>query len=127
MPTPFSADSTTNTASLRPDGIFAEHRYRVRLGRWTPSVPVLTSALFFGAMHVVLWPILGPAALVVICLAAILGLIAGHYREKTGSLIPAILIHAFFDIGGTLPWGLPLGCITGESEAYRPTASASKH
>ena len=26
MPTPFSADFITNTASLRPDGIFAEHR-----------------------------------------------------------------------------------------------------
>jgi membrane protease YdiL (CAAX protease family) len=78
-------------------------RHRIRLGRWALSVPVLTSALFFGAMHVVLWPKLGPAALVVMCLAAILGLIAGQYREKTGSLLPAILIHAFFDIGGTLP------------------------
>ncbi len=61
---------------------------------------MLTSACFFAAMHVVLWPKLGPMAFVVIILAGILGLIAGHYREKTGSLI-----HAFFDIGGTLsPW-----------------------
>ena len=36
-------------------------------------------------------------------LVGILGVIAGNYREKTGSLIPAILIHSFFEIGGTLP------------------------
>jgi membrane protease YdiL (CAAX protease family) len=54
-------------------------------------------------MHVVLWTKLGPATLVIVFLAGLLGLIAGYYREKTGSLIPAILIHAFFDIGGTLP------------------------
>lgn len=77
--------------------------YHIRLGRWVLSVPVLTSALFFAAMHFVLWPMLGPVALVVVFLCAILGLIAGYYREKTGSLVPAILIHSFFDIGGTLP------------------------
>jgi membrane protease YdiL (CAAX protease family) len=77
--------------------------HRVRLGRWALSVPVLTAALFFAAMHFVLWPKLGPVTLVVVFLCAILGLIAGYYREKTGSLIPAILIHSFFDIGGTLP------------------------
>ena len=76
---------------------------RVRLGRWTLSAPVLTSAGFFAAMHVVLFSKLGPVALVVILLAGILGVIAGHYRETTGSLIPAILVHSFFDIGGTLP------------------------
>lgn len=78
-------------------------RYRIRLGGWVVSTPVLASALFFAAMHVVLWPKLGPAALAVMFLAGVLGLIAGFYRERTGSLIPAILIHAFFDIGGTLP------------------------
>lgn len=79
-------------------------KYRIRmLRKWPLSVPVLLSALFFGGMHIVLWPKLGPATLVVIFLATILGLIAGYYREKTGSLLPAILIHAFFDIGGTVP------------------------
>lgn len=79
-------------------------RHRIRLGKWGLSVPVLASALFFAAMHLVLWPKLGPVTLVVILLAALLGLIAGQYRQKTGSLIPAILIHAFFDIGGTFPF-----------------------
>ena len=80
----------------------AKHRICL-LHRWPLSVPVLLSGLFFAAMHIVLWPKLGPATLVVMFLAAILGLIAGYYREKTGSLIPAILIHSFFDIGGTVP------------------------
>lgn len=82
--------------------------YRMRLGKWAVSAPVLASALFFAAMHIVLWPKLGPATLVVILLVGILGLIAGYYREKTGSLIPAILIHSFFDIGGTIPGWISL-------------------
>lgn len=78
--------------------------YRIRLlHRWPLSVPVLLSALFFGAMHVVLWPEMGVETLAVMFMAFVLGVIAGYYREKTGSLIPAILIHAFFDIGGTVP------------------------
>ncbi|MCK5599585.1 CPBP family intramembrane metalloprotease [bacterium] len=31
-----------------------------------------------------------------------MGLFAGYYREKTGSLIPAILIHISANIGGYL-------------------------
>jgi membrane protease YdiL (CAAX protease family) len=91
------------THGLLQSWLSALTQYRVRLGRWAVSTPVLTSALFFAAMHVVLWPKLGPVALVVILLTGILGVIAGYYREKTGSLIPAILVHSLFDIGGTLP------------------------
>ena len=85
--------------------------YRIRLlRRWPLSAPVLLGALFFGAMHVVLWPKMGAEALAVMFMAFILGVIAGYYREKTGSLIPAILVHAFFDIGGTVPlWLFALG------------------
>lgn len=77
---------------------------RMPLGKWGVSVPVLAASIFFAAMHVVLWPSLGPITLVVMFLAGILGLVAGIYRERTGSLIPAILIHSFFDIGGSLPF-----------------------
>lgn len=83
-------------------------QHRIRVGKWAVSVPVLVSALFFAAMHFVLWPKLGPATLIVIVLVGILGVIVGYYREKTGSLIPAILIHSFFDIGGTLPHWISL-------------------
>jgi membrane protease YdiL (CAAX protease family) len=63
-------------------------------------LPVLFSGLYFGLMHVVAINKLGPP---VIVLTTLLGLVAGYYREKTGSLIPAIIIHALFNIGGMLP------------------------
>lgn len=79
-------------------------QHRIRLGKWALSAPVIASAIFFASMHLVLWPKLGPVTVVVMLLAALLGLVAGYYREKTGSLLPAVLIHSFFDIGGTLPF-----------------------
>lgn len=67
------------------------------------SLPVLFSGLYFGLMHVVAISKMGPP---VIVLTTLLGLVAGYYREKTGSLIPAIIIHALFNIGGMLPMWL---------------------
>ena len=67
------------------------------------SMPVVVSGLFFGAMHIVLVRFMGFGAIPVIVLATGLGLVAAHYREKTGSLIPAIVIHALFNIGSSLP------------------------
>jgi membrane protease YdiL (CAAX protease family) len=67
------------------------------------SMPVIVSALFFGAMHLVLVKSMGLAAVPVILLAVFLGLVAARYRERTGSLLPAIIVHALFNIGGTLP------------------------
>jgi membrane protease YdiL (CAAX protease family) len=67
------------------------------------STPVLVSGLFFGAMHLVLIPSMGPAAAAPILLATLLGFVAAHYREATGSLLPAILVHALFNAGGMLP------------------------
>jgi membrane protease YdiL (CAAX protease family) len=67
------------------------------------SMPVIVSALFFGAMHLVLVKSMGPAAVPVILLVVFLGLVAARYRERTGSLLPAIIVHALFNIGGTLP------------------------
>lgn len=67
------------------------------------SMPVLVSALFFGSMHIVLVKSMGPMVIGVILLAVFLGLIAARYRERTGSLLPAIIVHALFNIGGMLP------------------------
>ena len=65
------------------------------------SLPVITGALFFGLMHaallttgMALYPVIS-----IVVFATILGLIAGFQREQTGSLIPAILVHAFGNIG----------------------------
>ncbi|MFH1861420.1 MAG: CPBP family intramembrane glutamic endopeptidase [bacterium] len=80
-----------------------DRRVRI-LWRWQVSIPVCFSALFFGAMHIVLITRLGPAAIVPMLLATGLGFVAGYYREKSGSLIPAIIIHALFNVGGMLPF-----------------------
>ena len=71
---------------------------RVRL-----SLPVLFSGLYFGLMHIVAIDKMGPPMIV---LTSFLGIVAGYYREKTGSLIPAIMIHALFNVGGMLPMWL---------------------
>jgi membrane protease YdiL (CAAX protease family) len=67
------------------------------------NMPVVVSALFFGAMHLVLIDSMGPFAVVPIVLATLLGLLAARYRQVTGSLVPAIIVHALFNIGGMLP------------------------
>jgi membrane protease YdiL (CAAX protease family) len=70
--------------------------------RWL-SMPVVVSGLLFGAMHLVLVKQMGPGAIPLILLTTCLGLVVAHYREKMGSLLPAIIIHALFNIGGSLP------------------------
>ncbi|MEW6071732.1 MAG: CPBP family glutamic-type intramembrane protease [Planctomycetota bacterium] len=87
-------------SGVSPDGAAA--RSRAILAR-SLRMPVLVSGLFFGAMHLVLVPSMGPAALFVVVLATLLGLLAGHCRERTGSHVPAILVHALFNIGGSVP------------------------
>lgn len=78
--------------------------YRISLfNRWRLSAPVLFSGFYFGGMHIVLIHKLGPAVLFILILTSLLGIVAGYYREKTESLIPAIIIHALFNIGGMLP------------------------
>jgi len=79
-------------------------RYGINLSKKLRlSLPVLFSGLFFGMMHIVAIDKMGPP---VIVLTSLLGIVAGYYREKTDSLIPAIIIHALFNIGGMLPMWL---------------------
>lgn len=76
-------------------------RYGINLSqKLRLSLPVLFSGLYFGMMHIVAVDKMGPP---VILLATLLGIVAGYYREKTESLIPAMIIHALFNIGGSLP------------------------
>lgn len=78
--------------------------HRIRLLTTHISLPVIVSALFFSLMHL---PAFGKtmniyALLFFLMYAVILGIIAGYYREKIGSLVPAILVHMVFNISGTL-------------------------
>jgi membrane protease YdiL (CAAX protease family) len=66
------------------------------------SLPVIVAAVLFGAGHIMLLTIGADGYLVggIVGSATVLGLAAGYYREKTGSLVPAILIHMLFNAYG---------------------------
>ena len=74
------------------------------LGRLRLSLPVLSGAAFFSAMHFVLLAGgVSPVTVSVIVLSAFaLGLVAGYYCEKTDSLMPAIIAHALANLTGTV-------------------------
>jgi membrane protease YdiL (CAAX protease family) len=76
-------------------------------------MPVVVSGLFFGAMHLTLIRLIGPGAIPIVLAATYLGLVAAYYREKTGSLLPAYILHVLFNIAGTLPMWLILGLHSG--------------
>ena len=69
------------------------------------SLPVTIAGLLFGLGHFCLLRAMEPRMVILIVLSAsALGLIAGHYREKTGSLLPAIAVHMTFNIvSGVVP------------------------
>ncbi len=77
----------------------------LKLGKVYLSLPVILAAVMFGFMHLCLKGML-PWAMVrfIIFSATVLGLIAGYYREKTDSLIPAYFVHLTFNVVGM---GLP--------------------
>jgi membrane protease YdiL (CAAX protease family) len=70
------------------------------------SFPVLASALLFGLLHLVQSAMGagGYQVLVIVLSAFVLGLMAGYHRERTGSLVPAIVVHLFANAGGSLAY-----------------------
>ena len=68
------------------------------------SLPVIVSAIFFAAMHIILLAT-GTSFLVtyiVVVFAFFLGLVAAYQRERTGSILPAIAAHVSFNVGGVV-------------------------
>lgn len=79
-------------------------------GRLRVSVPVLFAALFFGLMHLGLLMTGAPfvTVLPIVFFAFILGLLAGHYRELSGSLLPAVAVHFIFNVcASIIDWTHP--------------------
>jgi len=75
----------------------------VRMGSLFFSAPVLTAAFLFSAMHVPLL-VMGIGTVLgieILVSTFFLGLIAGHYRERTGSLLPAIFAHMLANAFGS--------------------------
>ncbi len=76
-----------------------------RLASWRISLPVTVAAVAFGLIHFGLLRVIGsPMVYLVVVSATLVGLIAGHYREKTGSMVPAIAVHMTFNVvAGGIP------------------------
>jgi membrane protease YdiL (CAAX protease family) len=72
----------------------------VRLGRASVSVPVLTGALAFGAWHSPAIAIDVWTGAIMVAFTTLLGWLAGTSRERTGSLVPAIVTHLAGTVGG---------------------------
>lgn len=83
-------------AKLRPLGL---NLFGLRL-----SLPVIFSGALFATMHLGLLTMgISLATVGFICVFTFaLGLVAAYHRERTGSLIPAIVVHMFGNIGGSL-------------------------
>jgi membrane protease YdiL (CAAX protease family) len=65
------------------------------------SLPVTISAIGFGLGHLCLLNKMeGTVVTGIVVSATLLGFIAGYFREKTGSLVPAIAAHMTFNIVG---------------------------
>jgi membrane protease YdiL (CAAX protease family) len=79
---------------------------RITIGKIYLSLPVLICGLFFGAMHLLLLTAGVPigALCIFIPFGIIGGCVAGYYKETTGSIIPAVIVHSLFNIGGNLPF-----------------------
>ena len=76
----------------------------IKFFKYHLSLPVLIGAILFGTMHLGLLA-LGVNILTVmniVTFGVLLGLIAGYHREKTNSLIPAIIVHICFNIGANI-------------------------
>ena len=74
--------------------------FRLRLG-----LPVLISGAAFGLGHLCLLPFFPPLFLAqIVASCTLTGLIAGYFRERTGSLLPAVAAHVAANAAG---WAIP--------------------
>lgn len=84
--------------------------YAISIGSIRLSLPVIFCAAFFGAMHLGLFTMGAAASSVwtIVVSAFLIGLVAGYYREKSESLIPAYVAHALANVTGWV-FGLVAG------------------
>ncbi len=77
-------------------------KYKIQIRSIDLTQPVIISAIFFMLLHI---PLVMDDMDIVVAIGIListffLGLIAGYFREKTGSLIPAIFAHSLFNLCG---------------------------
>jgi membrane protease YdiL (CAAX protease family) len=69
------------------------------VGRCRISLPVAIAAVLFGLVHLGLMRVMAaPMVVLIVVMTTVAGLVAGYYREKTGSLVPAVAAHMTFNV-----------------------------
>ncbi len=82
--------------SLSPPATYGVQLRIVRIG-----LRVTLCAALFGHSHLCRASVFPPPVLVSVLVSTTLaGLVAGYYRERTGSLLPAIAAHTTFNVVG---------------------------
>ena len=80
-------------------------RYSIAFLKIRLTAPVLISGIVFGLGHLCLMRMFGGVFLVEIIISCcVVGIVAAYYREKTGSLLPAIAAHVAANVVG---YGIP--------------------
>ena len=92
---------------------------RIRLILFNVGLPTLISAILFSAMHIVVFfsGATVSATIVIMVFALFVGLLAGHARDTSDSVYPAIVVHMFANMGGLLGgiiYGSLMFMITGQ-------------
>ncbi|MBD3348930.1 MAG: CPBP family intramembrane metalloprotease [Candidatus Eisenbacteria bacterium] len=66
------------------------------------TLPAIAAGVLFGATHIMLLTVGAQGIYVgfIVGSAVVLGIVAGYWREKTGSLVPAVLVHMLFNVTG---------------------------
>lgn len=90
-------------------GLFQSHlalhiKSSITIWKWKLTLPALIGAITFSLVHLALLSVeasLGGVLLAVIG-AFILGTIAGYFRAETDSLVGPIIVHALFNVTGTV-------------------------
>ncbi len=79
-------------------------KYRFKKGRVNISLPVFIGALLFGLGHFCLLPAMGLMKTIPIVIGCFTtGLVAGYYREKSKSILPAYTSHLISNVIGSSP------------------------
>lgn len=76
----------------------------ITVWKWKLTIPALIGAIVFSLVHLALLSMeasLGGVFLIVVG-AFILGIIAGQFRAETGSLVGPIIVHALFNLTGSV-------------------------
>ncbi|HPR64485.1 MAG TPA: type II CAAX endopeptidase family protein [Thermoanaerobaculia bacterium] len=75
--------------------------YGITIAAWRIQAPILCSAALFALGHLcLLGSMPGPFVGLIVFSCFVNGILAGHFRDRSGSLLPAIGVHMMFNVTG---------------------------